>query len=135
MAIFMGNTKNTSAVRCALKINYMVSQINGAIKGQYTKTSFTLAHSVGIDTSKLLVAKTGIRDYNDLVWVGPAANYAAKMANLNEVGYPTLITETVYNQMHESVKVAGDKKTNMWEKRTWTATGKTIYRTNYWWQF
>ena len=33
---------------------------------------------LGIDTSKLFVARTGIRKSNDLVWVGRAANYAAK---------------------------------------------------------
>ena len=59
MAIFMGEYKNTNATKCALKIHYLVTQINKAITAQYPQTSFTLAHSIGIDTSKLLVAKTG----------------------------------------------------------------------------
>ena len=36
--------------------------------------------SVGIDTSELFVARTGIRRANDLVWVGRAANHAAKLS-------------------------------------------------------
>jgi class 3 adenylate cyclase len=135
MAVFMGGKKNTNAVRCALKINWLVREINGAIAAQYPTTSYKLAHTIGIDTSKILVAKTGIRDNNDLVWVGPAANYAAKMAAFNDTGYPTYISEATYSLLHESAKVAGTSKTNMWEKRTWAATGKTVYRSNYWWKF
>ncbi len=133
MAVFMGDYKNSNAVTAALKINFLVGQINQAIAAQYPNTSYTLGHKVGIDTSKLLVAKTGIRDYNDLVWVGTAANYAAKLAALSKDGYPTYISEPTYNKLNETVKFSD--KTNMWEKRTWTATGKTIYRSNYHWRF
>ncbi len=135
MAVFMGERKNTNAARCALKINYLVRQINGAIAAQYSKTSYKLAHTIGIDTSKLLVAKTGIRDYNDLVWVGAAANYAAKMAAFNDPGYPTYISEATYKKLNESAKFKDQNKQSMWEKRTWTATGKTVYRSNFWWTF
>lgn len=135
MAVFTGKLKNTDAVKCALKINYVVRQINASIVAQYPNTSFTLAHAVGIDTSELLIAKTGIRNYNDLVWVGPAANYAAKMANVNDPGFPTWITEAVYTRLHESARLGGTNKANMWEKCTWTATGRTIYRSSYWWTF
>jgi class 3 adenylate cyclase len=135
MAVFMGEMKNTNAAKCALKINYLVRQINGAIAAQYPNTSYKLAHTIGIDTSKLLVAKTGIRDYNDLVWVGTAANYAAKMAAFNDVGFPTYISEATYGKLNESAKLGGTNKANMWEKRTWTATGKTVYRSSYWWPF
>lgn len=34
---------------------------------------------MGIDCGVLLAAKTGVRVDSDLVWVGPAANYAAKL--------------------------------------------------------
>jgi class 3 adenylate cyclase len=135
MGVFVGQLKNTNAVKCALKINYLVRQINGAIAAQYPNTSYKLAHKIGIDTSKLLVAKAGVRDNNDLVWVGPAANYAAKMAALSESGFPTYISEATYNMLNESAKLGGTNKASMWEKRTWTATGKTVYRSSYWWPF
>lgn len=135
MAVFMGQIKNTNAAKCALKINYLVRQINGAIAAQYPNTSYRLAHTIGIDTSKLLVAKTGIRDNNDLVWVGPAANYAAKMAAFNDAGFPTYISEATYKKLNESAKLGGTNKADMWERCTWTATGKTVYRSSYWWSF
>jgi len=57
-----GISKNTLAVTCGLKINYAVKKIiNPALKNQYPNLSFEVQHVVGIDTSKLLVAKVGAR--------------------------------------------------------------------------
>ncbi|MCZ2157635.1 MAG: hypothetical protein LC114_27685 [Bryobacterales bacterium] len=133
MAVFIGKMKNTYAATCALRINYLVRQINAAISAQYPNTSFSMRHAIGVDTSKLLVTKTGIRDYNDLVWVGPAANYAAKMAAFNDAGNSTYISEAVYKKLNDSAKLSGS--VDMWEKRTWTDTGKTVYRSGYYWEF
>lgn len=80
MAIYLGDSKNTSAVRTALKINWACKQlIQPAIQNQWPNTTYNLKHTVGIDTSKLLVARAGIRGANDLVWIGRAANHAAKL--------------------------------------------------------
>jgi class 3 adenylate cyclase len=81
MAIFLGQTKNTQAVRAAMKIAYAVEQIiNPALKAQYTNTNYTVAHSIGIDVSPIHAASIGVRGDNDLVWIGRAANHAAKLA-------------------------------------------------------
>ncbi|MCE7915734.1 MAG: adenylate/guanylate cyclase domain-containing protein [Nitrosomonas sp. PRO4] len=132
MAVFIGKTKNTSAVRTALKINYAQSQIiNPAISNQYPNSSIKLKHVCGIDTSKIFVARTGIRGANDLVWVGQAANYAAKLSALSE-SYPSRITEKVFNTMHSSVKTSTDGRP-MWEKVIWNDMNKTIYRSTWRW--
>jgi class 3 adenylate cyclase len=132
MGIFIGNSKNTSAVRCGMKINWNVkNMIQPLLKAQYSQSEFILRQTVGIDTSKLLVARTGVRGANDLVWVGRAANYAAKLTELDPE-YPTWITLDVFKNMHESVKYGQGK--SMWEERTWTAMNNmTIYRSNWWW--
>ena len=53
MAVYLGDRKNTSAARSALKINDAVDQIiNPAITAQYPNRSFTLHHVVGIDTQQ-----------------------------------------------------------------------------------
>jgi class 3 adenylate cyclase len=98
----------------------------------YPAVDYELKQVVGVDASDLWVARTGIRGANDLVWVGPAANYAAKLCSVRDV-FPSWITEKVYNQLADEAKIGGDKK-NMWEKRTWTATGLTIYGSTYWWK-
>jgi hypothetical protein len=80
--------------------------------------------------SRLLVAKTGIRGANDLVWVGRAANYAAKLSNLN--GYPTYITDSVYGPLSNEAKFSNG--VDMWTKLRWIEMNDmTIYATNYWW--
>jgi class 3 adenylate cyclase len=84
MAVYVGGTKNTSAAKTALQLNWAVNEINAALKSIYPNSAFQLKHSVGIDTSNLFVAKTGIRNSNDLVWVGRAANYAAKLCAVTE---------------------------------------------------
>jgi class 3 adenylate cyclase len=129
MAVFIGDAKNTSAVRCGLKIKAAVREIiNPAIKNQYS-SDFQLKQVVGIDTSELLVARTGIRGSNDLVWVGGAANHAAKLSSISEQPYATFISSAIYNNMHESVTLT--KGQNMWEERSWK--GKTIYRSSWYW--
>ena len=82
MAVFIGGTKNTNAVTAALKSNYAVKKIiRRALQAVYTQKNYALKHVVGIDTSQILVARTGVRGDNDLVWVGRAANYAVKVDN------------------------------------------------------
>ncbi len=134
MAVFTGSSKNTAATRCALGINHAVSQIIGpSLKECYPKSKFTLKHVIGIDTSPLLAARTGIRGANDLVWVGRAANYAAKLTSLPP-SYSTRITKDVYDCINKSVKYSNGE--SMWEHVTWTKMGDmSIYRSNWYWGF
>lgn len=132
MAVFITGGKNTSAVRAAMKIKWAVQEIvTPAQKKQYANTDYTLSHAVGIDTSKLFVARTGVRGANDLVWVGRAANYAAKLSALPE-GF-TYITAEVYNAMLDEAKFSNG--TNMWESVRWnTFDDRIIYRSSYRWK-
>lgn len=129
MAVFVGDGKNSAAARTALKINHAIKKIvNPAIKLQYPGTSYSVDHVVGIDSGKVLVAKTGIRGSNDLVWVGSAANIAAKLCTLRS-GFPSWISAGVYAMLAEDVKLS--KGVPMWEARTWNGT--TVYCSGYTW--
>jgi len=130
MAVFTGGAKNTSAVRCALKINYAVVEIvQPALRAQY-ETSFELKHVVGIDTSQLRAARIGVRGDNDLVWIGRAANYAAKLTN--ESGKPIWITKAVYDQMHAEVKYHNGE--HMWQRSSWTSmSNMEVFSSTYMW--
>ena len=134
MAVYLGDRKNTSAVTTALRIHYAVDGIIApAIRAQYQTQTYVPQHVVGIDTSSLFVARTGVRGANDLVWVGRAANYAAKLATLPH-DYAIWITEEVYDRMNQSVKFTNGQA--MWEARSWTAmNNKTIYRSNWYQSF
>ena len=132
MAVYLGDSKNSDAARTALKIKYSVTKIiNPAIRDQYPCTSYTVGHVVGIDTSKLFVARIGVRGDNDLVWVGRAANYAAKLSD--GAGAPSQITADVYNRLNESLKYGKDGR-NMWVQATAPELGhKAIYTSTWWW--
>jgi class 3 adenylate cyclase len=132
MGVYTGSTKNTSAVRAALKINWAVQEIiQPAIKDQYPDKDFLLKHVIGVDTSRLRAARIGVKGDNDLVWVGRAANYAAKLCTLSEK--PLWITKPVYDAIDKSVKFLNS--TPMWEPRTWTAMNRMqIYCSTYLWR-
>lgn len=135
MGVFIGDTKNSSAAKSGLQIHWASDEIvNARIKKKYTDTNFVLQQRVGIDTSKLFVARTGIRGSNDLVWVGNAANNAAKMAALDPK-YPTYISADVYNMLLDWAKLGGDEpKRNMWTDLGTSALGYRIYGSSWWWK-
>lgn len=135
-SLLLGESKESVAVRTAMKINWaVINIINPGIVATYGADKYTVKQVVGIDTSKLLVAKTGIRGANDLVWVGRAANYAAKLSA--EKTYPTFITPDVYNRLSRETKFAANGVgEHMWTQLRWTTMGDmTVYGSNYWWSF
>ena len=74
-------------------INYAVRTIiNPLLKKQYPDTTYQLKHVIGIDTGELFIARIRVRSDNDLVWIGQAANYAAKLCSL--IGRCGLYTPT-----------------------------------------
>lgn len=135
MAVYIGSLKNTKAATTALKINHAVRNIvNPAIKKQYPSKDYYVKQVIGIDTSKLLVARTGVRGANDLVWVGRSANHAAKLTSV-ELGYDTYISSDVYSMMANSAKL-NDKGVDMWTQLVWKEMDKaTIYGSSYRWTF
>ena len=129
MGVFIGDRQSSPAAKCALKINYAVREIiNPAIKKQYN-TAFHVAQCVGIDVSEIRAARTGVRGDNDLVWVGRAANYAAKLTELSSEA-STWCTEAVYNRLSEDLKYT--KGEAMWEQRSLAPMG-TIYSSSWQW--
>jgi class 3 adenylate cyclase len=132
MAIFIGSDSCDRAARSALKINNArIEVINPALKRQYPDTTYQLSHVVGLDKCNLFVARTGVRGANDLVWVGKAANHAAKLCILPD--YQTWITAEVFNELSAACRTGADG-TSMWEQRHWTNMNRIVYRSNWMWQ-
>jgi class 3 adenylate cyclase len=87
---------------------------------------------VGIDTSKLFAARIGVRNDNDIVWVGRAANYAAKLSAIDNPD-TVYITADVFDKLNDGSKYDNDGKA-MWQARRWSAMNDmSIYRSSYWW--
>lgn len=134
MAIFIGELRNSRAVRAAMKITFCAEHIiTPRIRSQYNAPTFVLQHVTGIDRSPLRAARTGVRGANDLVWVGRAANYAAKLAAF-PAGFETRITDDVRSRLPDEL-VRGPDGEAMWEPMTWTAMNDhAIYRSRWWWR-
>lgn len=133
MAVYIGSSKNSNAAKTALKINWAVINIlQPAINAQYPNSNYKLAQKVGVASSKTMVARTGIRGSNDLVWVGNAANIAAKLAALDR-GYPSYVTQDIFNLLSDETKNGGDPKRQMWiDLGTADGYGR-IYGSTFWW--
>lgn len=124
MGIFIGDSQKSAAAKCALQINYVTRKLlQPAFDAVYTTNSYTYRHKVGVDSSSLFVARTGIRGSNDLVWVGEAANNAAKMAALPDE-YSSYISEEVYANMNTSSRMGG--KAGETPRDMWTPLGDVL---------
>ena len=131
MAVYIGDSKNSDAARTALKINHVAKKIINPAIPRHFQTDFQIQHVVGIDTSKLFVARTGIRGSNDLVWVGRSANYAAKLSSRS--GPATQITDDVYKLLNKASKI-GSNGQNMWSYTNASQlNGKRIYTSTWTW--
>lgn len=138
MAIFIGDSMNSDAAKCALQIKYVVNDIiKPKFEARYDSVksaSFSITNAVGVDTGTVLGVRGGARNANDLIWIGRAANLAAKLSDIRESYCKSYITAAVYNVLNKKSKIGGDNK-NMWEKRSYDYLGENIviYRSSYHW--
>jgi len=106
MAVFISDVQTSNAAKCGLQINWAVKNVvNPALKKQYSDSNYVVKQVVGIDTGEVRVARIGIRGGNDLVWIGRAANYAAKLTECRN-DYSTWLTETAYKMLADWAKTA-----------------------------
>jgi len=140
LGVFVGDSKNTNAAKCALNIKYAVKEIiRPKFESKYQSVrdaSFTIAHACGVDTGTVLAVRAGARGDNDLIWIGRAPNLAAKLSELRESPYHSFITASVYNAMNDTSKYGGKNNEKMWESRSWTFLGDriSIYRSRWQWK-
>lgn len=131
MAVFVGAAAETTAAKTALQINHAIKElVNPTLRAKYAGVAYQIVHVVGVDSGPILVAKTGIRGSNDLVWVGSCANVAAKLCGLRESNFASWVTDRVYAKLSTEARMAGNE--SMWEARTWN--NKRVYCSRYTWR-
>jgi class 3 adenylate cyclase len=119
MGVFIGDNRCDQAVKAALSLEAVLVKI---IRPKYS----TVKQTIGIDDSEILVAQTGIRNNHDYVWVGPAANNAAKMSAL-KYGYVHYITESVLDKLsHKNNLIYPDDKP-LWAHFVPSELGYRVY--------
>ena len=108
MGVFSGSLKCTNAVKSGMKVRWAIDNILNK------KLSAGIKIGVGVDYGKTLITKVGKgRDINnqDLIWVGPACNYASHYCQ--EASQSIIISERTYNKMHKGCKL-NNEGGNMW---------------------
>jgi len=135
MAVFIGDQQTSNAAKCGLQINWVViNVINPALKTQYPDTDYVVKQVVGIDTSEIRVARIGVRGGNDLVWIGRAANHAAKLTECRS-DFPTWVTEDAFKRLVNWAKFGGSPEESMWKEFKWTTMNDIkVYGSNWVWE-
>src|SRR5579871_812380 len=134
MAVFINSNHASKAAVCGLKINWaMLKIVNPALKTQYPQKDYLVKQVVGIDTSELRAARTDVRGGNDLVWIGRAANYAAKLTeHRNDVR--TWITDQTYRRLADWAKLGGNPRQDIWSRYSWAGMDDIpVYGRTWWW--
>jgi class 3 adenylate cyclase len=113
MAIFVGENKNSAAVRAALALNWAVNKIINPIMFNTwldLSTIWKMTHAVGVATGQALIVRGGVFGDSDMLSVGGAPNVAAKLSELRpgpyQPQYAIYITEEVYSDLADNVKFA-----------------------------
>lgn len=135
MAMFVGDGKESTAARAALKINWITKNVvEPDIKAHFAanlSSSFTVEHTCGIDATTIFATRSGVRGSNDIVWVGRSANYAAKLSAWRDPRYATLITEPVYAALSQDTKYSQGK--NMWAQHLRGIDNVAVFSSTYTW--
>lgn len=133
MGVFVGDSPRRHATRCAREIFYTVENIlapKATKKFQsISNNNIKLKCGVGVDYGTSRAVRAGIRNSNDLIWIGRPPNMAAKLSDIREYPYSVMIHKDVYDVLEDADKMEGAK--NIWESRTYTLSGvaHTVYRT------
>lgn len=138
MGVFVGNSKNTNAAKCALNMNYVLTQVlRPKAEGKFPsllEKDFKIEHCAGVASSDAFVVRGGVRGSNDLVFIGSSPNIAAKLSDIRNAPWRSYITWKVYNNLKDSSKFDSEGK-NMWVsvKRTLGSVEWDCYKSSYWW--
>ncbi|HYF04131.1 MAG TPA: adenylate/guanylate cyclase domain-containing protein [Patescibacteria group bacterium] len=133
MGIFTGDSPNTSAANCARKIDWVVEKIiNPKAKANFQsirENDIQITHCIGIDKGEVRAVRSGIRNNNDLIWIGKAPSFAAKLSDIRDYPYCIYLSKESYNRLNDSAKKNGDL--NIWESKTVqiSSDSYTAYRT------
>ncbi|UIK19397.1 adenylate/guanylate cyclase domain-containing protein [Rhizobium leguminosarum] len=137
MGVFIGDSKNSNASICGREIHWSVRKvIQPAASKKFNSISdngIEIRNCSGIDVGEVRAVRSGVRDSNDLIWIGKAASFSAKLSDVRAEGYCTYISSRTYNKLSKEAKFDEDGK-NMWEAQSFDFSGKseTVYRSNHW---
>jgi class 3 adenylate cyclase len=135
MGVFIGEYKNTYASKCAREIFWTTENIiqpKAVSKFKSVRNNdVKIRQACGIDTGIARAVRAGIRNNNDLIWIGRAPSFAAKLSDNREYPYCTFMSEAAYKVITADAKQSGDLE--LWEKRDtrFAQKAEVCYRSKY----
>ncbi|MBS1023989.1 adenylate/guanylate cyclase domain-containing protein [Gluconobacter cerinus] len=135
MGAFMGDNKNSNASKCAREIFWTTEKIiqpkANAKFASVRNNDVKIRQACGLDTGIARAVRAGIRNNNDLIWVGRSPSFAAKLSDVREFPYCTFISEDVYKRLNDTAKAPDGKV--IWERRAlkFADSDQVIYRSQY----
>lgn len=138
MGVFIGGSKRTAATRAAMTIQWATEELiqkkSAAKFKSVRENNVKIRQACGIDVGTTRAVRAGIRNNNDLIWIGRPPSFAAKLSDVREYPHTTFISASVYEELHSTLKV--HHGVDMWERRTIVFAGESeiIYRTAYRWK-
>lgn len=135
MAVFMGDSMRSYAADCAREIYWTTENIIRVRARErfasIRKNEIKIHQACGIDAGTVRAVRAGIRNSNDLIWIGRAPSLAAKLSDIRAFPHCTFITKAVYDRLRESSKFPDGK--TIWESSSlaFAGTSEPIYRSNW----
>lgn len=133
MAVYIGDNRFEKSVRTGWAIAHAVKNLVVPAFQSKPLGGYSIAHGVGIDAGKILVARSGFRNADDIIWLGSAANLAAKMSAFRDGAFTTWVSETVYKGMPANF-YRSQQGSELWQSRKWNHLGKSVYTSSLAWQ-
>lgn len=137
MGVFVGDSKNSNASICGREIHWAVRKIiHPAARRQFKSIrdyDIEIRHGVGIDVGEVRAVRSGIRNNNDLIWIGKAASFSAKLSDIRDPGNHTYISSRTFNKLSEPAKYDTDGASR-WTSAQFSFAGETetVYKSNHW---
>jgi class 3 adenylate cyclase len=134
MGVFMGDMKNTHASYCARELDWTVTNvINPKATGHFksiSDNSIKIRHCIGLDTGESRAVRAGIRDNNDLIWIGKPPSFAAKLSDVRDYPNEVYISSRVHSRLADEAKKSSSGE-SIWTatKFTFAGTEETVYCT------
>lgn len=135
MGIFKGGTPNISATNCAREIDWMVEYVlNPKAKEKFKSVennNIKITHCVGIAVGEARAVRAGIRNSNDLIWIGEAPSLAAKLSDIRKYPYSVYITKASFDKLPSENKKVGEDDIWISEPFIFAGESRTVYGTKY----
>lgn len=132
MGVFIGEGHADRAVSAALELNSCVQDLINPTFARMYAGHQSIRFTVGIDSGICLVVKVGVRAVGELAWIGPAANYAAKLNSFPglDASFPIRVTAETFRRLTRPSLYASQGEL-MWEGPYVDFPTRPHYRTSY----